>query len=162
MAPRFPAVTSVMAGRTSSPQRWMSHGSSDGRGADDQSGAGGRDSGRVVVLSRASAAIRRAHLDGDGAHETGNGAEAALGTTAERAARDAERAAREELEAHVREWAARLRSEGAPPEVAVRRLKAAMEPALFSSRDHDGTDVEWRRTVIGDAVRWFVESYYSV
>ena len=71
------------------------------------------------------------------------------------------RAARDELEALVRRFAVRLRAEGEPPEVAVRRVKSAVEPAIFSARDHDGSDVDWRRNVASDVVKWFVQAYYA-
>ena len=77
------------------------------------------------------------------------------------ALRVAERDALRELEADVRQFAGRLRDDGTPPEVAVRRLKATVDPVVFSTRDHDGADVEWKRAVAGDVVRWFVESYYA-
>ena len=77
------------------------------------------------------------------------------------ALREAEREALRELEADVRKFASLLREDGTPPEVAVRRLKATVDPVVFSTRDHDGGDVEWKRAVAGDVVRWFVESYYA-
>jgi regulator of protease activity HflC (stomatin/prohibitin superfamily) len=116
------------------------------------------------VLARASLAVRRAHAAHAAEPELLAAlAEATVVVLEERALRDAEREARAELEANVRRFAGRLRQDGAPPEVGVRQIKTAVEPAVFtSSRGHDGAEVEWRRAVVGDVVRWFVESYYQV
>ena len=43
----------------------------------------------------------------------------------------------------------------------MRRLKATIDPVVYSAREHDVADVEWRRTVAGDVMRWFVEAYYA-
>ena len=140
-----------------------------------QGSSGGRDEGRLVgegagghahrtaVLARASLAVRRAHAAHADEQELHAAlAEATMVELEEQALRDAERAARSELEADVRRFAVRLRQDGAPPEVGVRQIKTAVEPAVFtSSRGHDGAEVEWRRAVVGDVVRWFVESYYQ-
>ena len=122
----------------------------------------GGHSHRTAVLARASLAVRRAHADhADEQELLAAVAEATMFELEERALRDAERAARAELEADVRRFATRLRQDGAPPEVGVRRIKSAVEPAVFTaSRGHDGADVEWQRAVVGDVVRWFVEAYY--
>jgi len=74
---------------------------------------------------------------------------------------EAEREAIRSLEVDVRRFADRLRAEGTPPEIAVRQLKATVEPVVFSSREQQAGDVEWRRAVAGDVVRWFVEAYYA-
>jgi hypothetical protein len=122
----------------------------------------------MVVLARASSAVRRAHATAEQAAETRATAEEAFRTAlenlalweGEREARN-EREAREELEGVVRRFAALLRADGAPPEIAVRRVKTAVDPAIFSARDQDGADVEWRRAVASDVVTWFVEAYYA-
>lgn len=147
----------------------MTQGPSDEwSGSDRDDGTRVSHSPRVTILCRASTAVRRAHVLAEqvaGAHAT---ADEAFRTALEnRALRDGEREvrdereARDELEDLVRGFAARLRGDGAPPEIAVRRVKSAVEPAIFSSRDPDGADVEWRRTVASDVVKWFVEAYYA-
>jgi hypothetical protein len=78
-----------------------------------------------------------------------------------RALIEAERTAMTKLESDVRRFADILRSQGMPPEVAVRRLKATVDPVVYSAREHDVADVEWRRAVAGDVMRWFVEAYYT-
>ena len=74
---------------------------------------------------------------------------------------EAEREAIRGLEVDVRRFADRLRTVGTPPEIAVRQLKATVEPVVFSSREQQAGDIEWRRTVAGEVVRWFVEAYYA-
>jgi hypothetical protein len=74
---------------------------------------------------------------------------------------EAERDAMQSLEVDVRRFADLLRAEGTPPEIAVRQIKATVEPVVFSSREQQAGDVEWRRAVAGDVVRWFVEAYYA-
>ena len=142
----------------------MTLGSADGRDGNEAATAETRgQSHRAALLARASLAVRRAHAaHADEQELLAAFAEATMVELEERALRDAERAARTELEADVRRFAARLRQDGAPPEQGVRRIKVAVEPAVFaSSRGGEATDVEWRRAVLGDVVRWFVESYYS-
>jgi hypothetical protein len=141
----------------------MSHGPSDERaGSGRDHSARASDALRVTLLRRASTAVRRAHAGEDGANDDGSESGDALLTTLEnRALRQAEREARGELEEVVQRFAERLRAEGAPPEIGVRRVKCAVEPVVFSSRDHDGADVEWRRGVVGDVVTWFVHAYYG-
>ena len=84
-----------------------------------------------------------------------------LATMETRALVEAELEAMKVLESAVRRFADALRSQGTPPEVAVRRLKATVDPVVYSSRDQDTPDVEWRRAVAGDLMRWFVEAYYA-
>lgn len=141
----------------------MTQGPSDGRWSSGREEvARSSDAFRVTLLSRASIAIRRAHADEEGGTDGVLEPDEALLTTLEqRALREAEREARGELEDVVRRFAERLRAEGAPPEIGVRRVKCAVEPVVFSSRDHDGADVEWRRGVVGDVVTWFVHAYYG-
>jgi predicted nucleic acid-binding Zn-ribbon protein len=141
----------------------MTQGSSDARlGRPLDSGAPNRRDQRVALLGRASKAIRQAHATADDAQNAGEtSAEMEMTALENEALREAERDALRELEADVRRFANRLRREGTPPEVAVRRLKATVEPVVFASRDHDGGDVDWRRAVVGDVVRWFVEAYYA-
>ena len=136
--------------------------------SDRDDGTRGRHTHRVTVLARASTAVRRAHALAEQAASAHATAEEAFRTAFEnRAPRDGEREAgdareaREELEELVRRFAARLRADGTPPEIAVRHVKSTVEPAIFSPRDHDGTDVEWRRAVASDVVKWFVEAYYA-
>jgi hypothetical protein len=116
---------------------------------------------RAALLARASLAVRRAHA----AHADEQELLAALAAATmleERGRSDVEHAVRDELEAHVRRFAERLRQDGAPPEQGVRQIKSAVEPAVFgSARGSDGPAVEWRRALVGDVVRWFVESYYA-
>jgi hypothetical protein len=131
-----------------------------GRVGDD--GTFGRRERRVALLARASQAIRKAHAAAEQAEKARAAAEQAHMTALEdQALREAERDALRKLESDVRRFAGQLRGEGTPPEIAVRRLKATVDPVVFSSRDHDGGDVEWRRAVSGDVMRWFVEAYYA-
>ena len=132
----------------------------DGKAGDD--GMYSRREQRVALLARASQALRCAHAASEQAGKARAAAEEARMTAMENhALREAEREALRELEADVRNFASLLREDGTPPEVAVRRLKATVDPVVFSTRDHDGGDVEWKRAVVGDVVRWFVESYYA-
>ena len=136
-----------------------SHGG-DGTAGDD--GVFGRREQRVALLARASQAIRSAHATSEQAGMARAAAEHARMTAIEnQALREAEREALRELEADVRRFASLLRDGGTPPEVAVRRLKATVDPVVFAARDRDGGDVEWRRAVAGEVVRWFVEAYYA-
>lgn len=132
------------------------------RGAGQDDGSGGRERLRVTLLSRASAAVREAYVAPNGAGSPPSNGSEAPATTGAKASHDGEGEARSLLESDVRRFAVLLRAEGAPPESGVRRLKAAVEPVVFSQRDHAATDVEWRRTIVGDVVKWFVEAYYSV
>jgi len=117
---------------------------------------------RVALLGRASKAIRLAHLTAEDAASAPDAAmDEEMRALENEALREAEREALRALEADVRQFASRLRTEGTPPEIAVRRLKATVEPVVFATRDHDGADVDWRRAVVGDVVRWFVEAYYA-
>ena len=142
--------------------------SDDWSGSDHDDGRHGRRSHRVTLLARTAGAVRHAHAFRERAASSRAVAEDAFRSAlenhalleAEREARD-EATARHELADVVREFAHRLRADGAPPEVAVRRLKSVVEPAIFSGRDHDGSDVEWRRAVASDVVTWFVEAYYA-
>ena len=127
-----------------------------------------RLSHRLTVLAGAATAIRRAHALTEQAADARATAEEAFRTALENLAlRDGEReardepAARAELEKLVRRFAMRLRADGAPPELAVRRVKSAVEPAILAARDLDRSDVEWRRAVASDVVKWFVEAYYA-
>ena len=147
----------------------MTQGPSDEwSGSERDNGAHRRPSHRMGVLTSASAAVRRAHATAAQAAEARATPEEAFRTAlenralseSEREARN-EREARAELEGLVRRFAALLRADGAPPEVAVRRVKSAVDPVIFSARDPDGADVEWRRTVASDVVTWFVEAYYA-
>ena len=132
----------------------------DGRAGDD--GMFGRREQRVALLARASQAIRDGHRAAGQAGKARAAAEEACMTAMEnQALRLAERDALRELEHDVRRFAGMLREEGTPPEIAVRRLKATVDPVVFSHREHDGGDVEWRRAVAGDVMRWFVEAYYA-
>ena len=132
----------------------------DGKAGDD--GIFSRREWRVALLARASQEIRRAHAAAEqSAKARAAAAEAHMTAIENQALREAEREALRELEADVRQFASLLRDDGTPPEVAVRRLKATVDPVVFSTRDHDGGDVEWKRAVAGDVVRWFVESYYA-
>ena len=117
----------------------------------------------MALLSRASHAIHRAHTTAQDAGKAGSVAEDGIGTAAlePRPSIGAEREAMEKLESDVRRFADVLRTLGTPPEVAVRRLKATVDPVVYSSHDHDAPDVEWRRAVAGDVMRWFVEAYYA-
>ena len=127
-----------------------------------------RLSHRLTVLARAATAIRGAHALAEQAADARATAEEAFRTALENLAlRDVEREARDEpaardvLESLVRRFAMRLRADGAPPEIAVRRVKSAVEPAILSARELDRSDVEWRRAVASDVVKWFVEAYYA-
>ena len=139
---------------------------SDGDRHDD--GTRHRLSHRLAVLAGAATAIRRAHALAEQAADARATAEEAFRTALEnRALRNGERdardepAARAELEDMVRRFAMRLRADGAPPEIGVRRVKSAVEPAILAARDLDRSDVEWRRAVASDVVKWFVEAYYA-
>jgi hypothetical protein len=141
----------------------MTQGPSDGQQwMANEDGMFSRREQRVGLLNRASQAVRSAHVATEQAGKARAVAEQAHQTAIEdQALRAAEREALRELEADVRRFAGRLRADGTPPEVAVRRLKATVDPVVFSIRDHDGADVEWKRAVAGDVVRWFVEAYYA-
>jgi hypothetical protein len=141
----------------------MTQGPLDGRhGKSHDVGTAGRRSQRAALLGRASKAIRHAQVTDEGAETVSDASvEAEMAALENKALREAELDALLELEADVRQFATRLRSAGTPPEVAVRRLKATVEPVVFAGRDHDGGDVDWRRAVVGDVVRWFVEAYYA-
>lgn len=141
----------------------MTRGPSDGRDDTGRSdGTRGRREQRVALLARASQAVHRAHATAHDAAHTREIAEERFLTTLEtRALVEAELEAMKTLESDVRRFAGALRSQGTPPEVAVRRLKATVDPVVYSARDHDGPDVEWRRAVAGDVVRWFVEAFYA-
>ena len=109
-----------------------------------------------------SQAIQRAHATAQDAGKARAAAgDVALTTLETRALIEAEREALRKLEVDVRRFAGTMRTEGTPPEVAVRRLKATVDPVVYSAREHDAADVEWRRAVAGDVVRWFVEAYYA-
>ena len=141
----------------------MSQGPPDGRGrgANDESSRERREH-RLSVLARASAAVRRAHATSEDAGKTrAVSEEVRMSVLESLALLEAEREAIRSLEVDVRRFADRLRTEGTPPEIAVRQLKAAVEPVVFSSREQQAGDVEWRRAVAGDVVRWFVEAYYA-
>lgn len=141
----------------------MTQGPLDGRArrvSDD--GVGHRTEQRIALLSRAAQAIRCARAGSDDAERARAAAEEAAMTALENLALiEAERAALSALETDVRRFADVLRIEGTPPEIAVRRLKATVDPVVFAAREHDGGDLEWRRSVAGDVVRWFVEAYYA-
>jgi len=140
----------------------MTQASADGDGRVGDDGTFSRREHRVALLARASQAIRDAHAAAEQAGIMRAVAEQMHMTAIEnKALRVAERDALRELETDVRQFAGRLRDAGTPPEIAVRRLKATVEPVVFSNRDHDGADVEWRRAVAGDVIRWFVEAYYA-
>jgi hypothetical protein len=141
----------------------MSQGPPDGkaRRANDD-GSRERREHRLTVLARASAAVRRAHSANEHAEKVRAVAEEVRMSVLESLALlEAEREAMRGLEVDVRRFADILRAEGTPPEIAVRQLKATVEPVVFSLREHQAGDVEWRRTVAGDVVRWFVEAYYA-
>ena len=141
----------------------MTQGPSNGQqGMANEDGLFSRREHRVALLNRTSQAVRSAHVATEQAGKVRAAAEQAHMTAVEdQALRAAERDALRELEADVRRFAGRLREHGTPPEVAVRLLKATVDPVVFSTRDHDGSDVEWKRAVAGDVVRWFVEAYYA-
>ena len=133
----------------------------DGRSHGD--GMFGRREHRVALLAQASLAINRAR---DAAQDAGQARIVAEIATSSRLEAhtlvEAELEATQQLERDVRRFAEALRSEGTAPEVAVRRLKATLDPVVYSAHEHDGgNDVEWRRSVAGDVVRWFVEAYYA-
>ena len=114
------------------------------------------------MLARTSQAIYQAHpQQQDAATIMGIAQERLLASLENQALVEAELEAMRKLELDVRRFADLLRTQGTPPEVAVRRLKATVDPVVYSSRDHDGHDVEWRRAVAGDVMRWFVEAYYT-
>jgi hypothetical protein len=141
----------------------MTQGPSNGpQGMADEDGMFSRREQRVTLLNRASQAVRSAHVAAEQAGKAHAAAEQTHKTAIEdQALRVAERDALRDLEADVRRFTGRLRDDGMPPEVAVRRLKATVDPVVFSHRAHDGADVEWKRAVAGDVVRWFVEAYYA-
>ena len=141
----------------------MTHGPSDGRDEAERSdGTFSRREQRVALLGRASHAIECAHATAQDAAKARDIAEDGLLTTLEtRALIEAELDAMKKLESDVRRFADALRTQGMPPEVAVRRLKATVDPVVYSAREHDAADVEWRRAVAGDVMRWFVEAYYT-
>jgi hypothetical protein len=140
----------------------MTHGPSDGRDGVGQDGSYGRRAKRLTLLARASQTIHRAHVAAqDAAHVREPAGEDLLTTLENRVLVEAERQAMQKLESDVRRFADALRAQGTPPEVAVRRLKATVDPVVYSARDHDGLDVEWRRAVASDVMRWFVEAYYA-
>ena len=144
-------------------QTEMTHGTSDGRdGVGQNDGSYGRRAKRLMLRARASQAIHRAHVASQGAaHVRELSGDNLLTALENRALIEAELEAMRKLESDVRRFADALRAQGTPPEVAVRRLKATVDPVVYSSRDHDGPDVEWRRAVAGDVMRWFVEAYYA-
>jgi hypothetical protein len=141
----------------------MTQGPSNGpQGMANEDGLFSRREHRVALLNRASQAVRNAHVATAQAGKARAAAEQAHLTAIEaQVLRAAEREALRELESDVRRFAGRLREDGTPPEIAVRRLKATVDPVVFSARDPDGSDVEWKRGVAGDVVRWFVEAYYA-
>jgi hypothetical protein len=118
---------------------------------------------RVALLAHASQAIHRAQTSAQEPGRIRTVAELVTLTRLEaHTLAEVEAEAMRKLEADVRRFAEALRSEGMAPEVAVRRLKATLDPVVYSAREHDGgDDVEWRRAVAGDVVRWFVEAYYA-
>ena len=141
----------------------MTQGPTNGpQGMANDDGMFSRREHRVALLNRASQAVRSAHVASEQAEKARAAAEQSHKAAIEdQALRAAEREALQALEADVRRFAGRLREDGTPPEVAVRRLKATVDPVVFSIRDHDVSDVEWKRGVAGDVVRWFVEAYYA-
>jgi hypothetical protein len=115
---------------------------------------------RVALLSRTSQAL--SHVAAEDAEQARALAHATALTSLEsHAPIEAEREAMSQLQSDVRRFADVLRAQGLPPEVAVRRLKATVDPVVYSAREHDVADVEWRRAVAGDVMRWFVEAYYT-
>lgn len=141
----------------------MTQGPSDVRdGIGHGDGSFGRQKQRVSLLARASQAIHRAHtISEDGELVMAAEAEVRVASLELRALIEAEREGLKHLESAVRRFADALREGGTPPEVAVRRLKATVDPVVYSAREHDAADVEWRRAVAGDVMRWFVEAYYA-
>jgi hypothetical protein len=141
----------------------MTQASNDGRnGAERSDGLFSRREQRVALLARTSEAVERAHaavLDAGNARAVAQ--DIALTTMETRALIEAERDAMTQLESDVRRFADALRAQETPPEIAVRRLKATIDPVVYSAREHDVADVEWRRAVAGDVMRWFVEAYYA-
>jgi len=141
----------------------MTQAPNDGRdGAERSDGMFSPREQRVALLARTSQAIERAHaavLDAGRARVIAQ--DIALATLETCALIEAERDALTQLESDVRRFADALRTQETPPEVAVRRLKATIDPVVYSAREHDVADVEWRRTVAGDVMRWFVEAYYA-
>ena len=141
----------------------MTQGPSDGRdGAGRTDVTVSRREQRVTLLARASHAIHEAHATAQNAVQARaaakDGMMAALET---HAFVQVELDAMKKLETDVRRFANALRAQGMPPEVAVRRLKATVDPVVYAPREHDAADVEWRRGVAGDVLRWFVEAYYA-
>ena len=117
---------------------------------------------RVALLARTSEALGRAHAASEDAENARAFAqEATLKSLETLALIEAELEAMTQLQSDVRRFADVLRARGIPPEVAVRRLKATVDPVVYSAREHDVADVEWRRAVAGDLMRWFVEAYYT-
>ena len=141
----------------------MTLGSSDGRdGVDRSDGSFSRREQRVALLARTAQAIHQAHAAAEAAAHARDIAEDLIQTRLEARARiEAEHDAMQTLELDVRRFADALRTQGTPPEVAVRRLKSTVDPVVYSSREHDATDVEWRRAVAAEVTRWFVEAYYA-
>jgi hypothetical protein len=141
----------------------MTLGPSDGRGgrAPDERMFRCREQ-RIALLARASQAVLRAQaLSESSGRAVAAAGQVTMAVLENLALIEAERAALSTLETDVRRFADALRGEGTPPEVAVRRLKATVEPVVFSFRENDAGDVEWRRTIASDVVRWFVEAYYA-
>lgn len=141
----------------------MTLGPSDGRdGTGRHDGVISRREQRVALLARTSQAILQAHAAQAGAVKArGVAGEGLLASMETLALLEAELEAMRILESDVRRFADALRSQGTPPEVAVRRLKTTVDPVVYSSHNHDAPDVEWRRAVAGDVMRWFVEAYYA-
>ena len=142
----------------------MTQAPADGRdGRSQGDGVFRRREQRVALLAHASQAIHRAYATAEEPGKIRTIAELATLTRLEaKTLAEAELEAMQKLEADVRRFAEALRTEGLAPEVAVRRLKATLDPVVYSAREHDGgDDVEWRRAVAGDVVRWFVEAYYA-
>jgi hypothetical protein len=141
----------------------MTQGPADGRsGAARTDGSFSRREQRVSLILRTSQAIHQAHATVQDAVKTrgiaGDGLMTAMET---RALVEAELEAMQALESDVRRFADLLRTQGTPPEVAVRRLKATVDPVVYAAREPDAPGVEWRRAVAGDVMRWFVEAYYA-
>ena len=142
----------------------MTQAPADGRdGRSQGDGVFRRREQRVALLAHASQAIHRAYATAEEPGKIRTIAELATLTRLEaKTLAEAELEAMQKLEVDVRRFAEALRTEGLAPEVAVRRLKATLDPVVYSAREHDGgDDVEWRRAVAGDVVRWFVEAYYA-
>ena len=121
-----------------------------------------RDLSRGQLLDRVAVAVREAHALRAASQERSARSEAALQRAIEgQAQRRAERVARVALEADVRGLASRLRADGATPEVGLRVVKTALESVLADSWAPESLERDWRRHVMSDAVRWFVEAYYA-